>query len=408
MSAASSFGRVDGDNNVFVTDRGTERKVGQYPNVSAEEALGYFVRKFNDLEIQVRNLEQRVKNKVDSHGLKAAVLKLTKELEAPNVVGDLEALRTRIAALEPQIEALEQGRQEATKEQQAQAIAARNSIADSAEKLANQDSSKINWKASSAEFAKLFEQWQELQKGGVKVNKAESDLIWKRFSAARTKFEAGKRSYFATLDAANKQARLKKNSIVEEAEKLVDKGAEAITEYRKLIDAWKAAGRTPGKSDDALWARLKVAGDAIYAAKAEQVAVDNVEFEANLKVKLALIEEAQAIDPEKNLAQAKEKLRDISSRWEKAGKVPREKVREVEDKLRAIENRVKAVEAEHWRKSDPAVIARNESVANQIKESIAKLEAELDKAKVSKDAKKIAEAEAALEARKAWLAVVSA
>lgn len=408
MSAASSFGRVDGDNNVFVTDRGTERKVGQYPNVSAEEALGYFVRKFNDLEIQVRNLEQRVKNKVDSHGLKAAVLKLTKELEAPNVVGDLEALRTRIAALEPQIEALEQGRQEATKEQQAQAIAARNSIADSAEKLANQDSSKINWKASSAEFAKLFEQWQELQKGGVKVNKAESDLIWKRFSAARTKFEAGKRSYFATLDAANKQARLKKNSIVEEAEKLVDKGAEAITEYRKLIDAWKAAGRTPGKSDDALWARLKVAGDAIYAAKAEQVAVDNVEFEANLKVKLALIEEAQAIDPEKNLAQAKEKLRDISSRWEKTGKVPREKVREVEDKLRAIENRVKAVEAEQWRKSDPAVIARNESVANQIKESIAKLEAELDKAKVSKDAKKIAEAEAALEARKAWLAVVSA
>ena len=408
MSAASSFGRVDGDNNVFVTDRGTERKVGQYPNVSAEEALGYFVRKFNDLEIQVRNLEQRVKNKVDSHGLKAAVLKLTKELEAPNVVGDLEALRTRIAALEPQIEALEQGRQEATKEQQAQAIAARNSIADSAEKLANQDSSKINWKVSSAEFAKLFEQWQELQKGGVKVNKAESDLIWKRFSAARTKFEAGKRSYFATLDAANKQARLKKNSIVEEAEKLVDKGAEAITEYRKLIDAWKAAGRTPGKSDDALWARLKAAGDAIYAAKAEQVAVDNVEFEANLKVKLALIEEAQAIDPEKNLAQAKEKLRDISSRWEKAGKVPREKVREVEDKLRAIENRVKAVEAEQWRKSDPAVIARNESVANQIKESIAKLEAELGKAKASKDAKKIAEAEAALEARKAWLAVVSA
>lgn len=408
MSAASSFGRVDGDNNVFVTDRGTERKVGQYPNVSAEEALGYFVRKFDDLEIQVRNLEQRVKNKVDSHGLKAAVLKLTKELEAPNVVGDLEALRTRIAALEPQIELLEQGRQEATKEQQAQAIAARNSIADSAEKLANQDSSKINWKASSAEFAKLFEQWQELQKGGVKVNKAESDVIWKRFSAARTKFEAGKRSYFATLDAANKQARLKKNSLVEEAEKLVDKGAEAITEYRKLIDAWKAAGRTPGKSDDALWARLKAAGDAIYAAKAEQVAVDNVEFEANLKVKLALIEEAKAIDPEKNLAQAKEKLRDISSRWEKAGKVPREKVREVEDKLRAIENRVKAVEAEQWRKSDPAVIARNESVANQIRESIAKLEAELDKAKASKDAKKIAEAEAALEARKAWLAVVSA
>lgn len=407
MSAAASFGRVDGDNNVYVTDRGTERKVGQYPNVSSEEALGYFVRKFNDLEIQVRNLEQRVKNKVDSHNLKAAVAKLSKELEAPNAVGDLQSLRSRVQSLQPQIDLLEEGRQEASKELQAQALASRNSVADAAEKLANQDSSKINWRVSSAEFAKLFEQWQEIQKSGVKVNKAESDLIWKRFSAARTKFEAGKRNYFASLDAANKQSRLKKNSIVEEAEKLVEKGAVAITEYRKLIDEWKLAGRTPGKSDDALWARLKAAGDAIYSAKAEQAAVENVEFQANLQVKLALLEEAKGIDPDKDLTQAKEKLRDISARWEKAGKVPRDKVREIEDKLRAIENRVKAVEAEQWRKSDPAVIARNESVANQIKDSISKLEAELELAKASKNTKKIADAESALEARKAWLAVVS-
>lgn len=408
MSAAATFGRVDSENNVYVTDAGVERRVGQYPNVSAEDALAYFVRKFDDLEFQVRNLEQRVKNKVDSQSLKPAISKLTKELESPNAVGDLASLRARIQGLLPQIEVLDQSRQEATKESQAQALSAREAIAVEAERIANQDASKINWKASSAEFAKLFEQWQELQKNGVKVNRGESDVIWKRFSSARTRFEAGKRAYFATLDASNKQARARKNAIVEEAEKLVEKGAAAVVEYRKLIDEWKAAGRTPGKSDDALWLRLKAAGDAIYAAKSEQMAVENVEFEANLKTKLALLDEAKAIDPEKDLAKAKELLRDISARWEKAGKVPRDKVRELEDKLRAVENRVKAVEAEQWRKSDPAVIARNESVANQIKDSIAKLEAELEAAKTSKDAKKITDAQAALEARKAWLAVVSA
>ncbi len=408
MSAAATFGRVDSENNVYVTDAGVERRVGQYPNVSAEDALAYFVRKFDDLEFQVRNLEQRVKNKVDSQSLKPAISKLTKELESPNAVGDLASLRARIQGLLPQIEVLDQSRQEATKESQAQALSAREAIAVEAERIANQDASKINWKASSAEFAKLFEQWQELQKNGVKVNRGESDVIWKRFSSARTRFEAGKRAYFATLDASNKQARARKNAIVEEAEKLVEKGAAAVVEYRKLIDEWKAAGRTPGKSDDALWLRLKAAGDAIYAAKSEQMAVENVEFEANLKTKLALLDEAKSIDPEKDLAKAKELLRDISARWEKAGKVPRDKVREIEDKLRAVENRVKAVEAEQWRKSDPAVIARNESVATQIKDSIAKLEAELEAAKTSKDAKKIADAQAALEARKAWLAVVSA
>ena len=408
MSATASFGRVDNENNVYVLDAGVERKVGQYPNVTADEALAYFVRKFSDLELQVRNLEQRVKNKVDSQNLRPALAKLSKELEAPNAVGNLADLRQRLGALEPLLEALDQGRQEATKEQQAQALAARNEIADSAEKISNSDFTKINWKSASAEFAKLFEQWQQIQKSGAKVNRSEADLIWKRFSSARTKFEAGKRSYFASLDSANKQAKARKNAIVEEAEKLVSKGADAVTEYRKLIDDWKSAGRTPGKSDDALWARLKAAGDAIYAAKAEQSAVENVQFEANLKAKLALLEEAKKIDPEKDLAKAKEQLRDISARWEKAGKVPREKIREIEDKLRSIENRVKSVEQEQWRKSDPAVIARNESVASQIRESIQKLELELEKATASKDAKKIADAKAALEARKAWLEVVSA
>jgi len=408
VSATASFGRVDGDNNVYVTDAGVERQVGQYPNVSPEEAMAYFTRKFADLEAQVRILEQRVKNKVDSHNLKQAVAKLTKELEEPKVVGDLASLRARLSNLLPQVEELEQSRQEASKESQAQALAAREAIAIEAERVAGQDTARINWKASSAELAKLFEKWQELQKAGVKVNRAEADLIWKRFSAARTKFESGKRAYFATLDASNKQARARKNDIVERAEKLVEQGASAVGDYKKLIDEWKAAGRTPGKSDDALWARLKAAGDAVYAAKSEQVAVENVEFEANLKVKLALLEEAKSIDPEKDLAKAKDQLREISARWEKAGKVPRDKVREVEDKLRAIESRVKAVEAEQWRKSDPAVIARNESVANQIKDSIAKLEVELKAAEASNNSKKIDEAKAALEARKAWLAVVSA
>ena len=67
--SANQFGRVDAENNVFVID-GSERKVGQYPGVPAEEALAYFVRKFEDVAAQVRLLEQRVATIVDSHGMK--------------------------------------------------------------------------------------------------------------------------------------------------------------------------------------------------------------------------------------------------------------------------------------------------------------------------------------------------
>ena len=86
--------------------------------------------------------------------------------------------------------------------------------------------------------------------------------------------------------------------------------------------------------------------------------------------------------------------------------MPRDKVREVEDKLRAIENKVRDAEAEQWRKSDPAVQARNNSMLSQLEATILKLEAELSAATAKKDAKAIAAATDALAARKTWLKVV--
>ena len=75
----SSHGRVDEDNNVYVVDNGTERKVGQYPGVPMAEALAYFERKFSDLEANVRILEQRVKGKADAASIAKACLLYTSD-----------------------------------------------------------------------------------------------------------------------------------------------------------------------------------------------------------------------------------------------------------------------------------------------------------------------------------------
>ncbi len=405
--STTQFGRVDAENNVFVID-GSERKVGQYPGVTPDEALAYFVRKFEDLAAQVRILEQRVANKVDSHGMKKIAAKLVEDLREPAAVGDLADLRRRVNNLDEKITALVAEKHEATKEATAEALASRLKIAERAEQIANQDASKTQWKSSGAEMTKLFEQWQELQKSGPKVSKSDADAIWKRFSSARTRFETAKRGYFAGLDATNKIVKAKKNSIVEAAEALVAKGSDDIAAYRKLLDEWKASGRTPGKSDDALWARFKSAGDTIFAKKSETAVVENAEQEKNLAIKLEIIKDAASIDPEKDLAGAKKALQVIQQRWEKAGKVPKDKLRETEDKLRAIEAKVRKVEEEQWRKTDPAAIERSNSVTTQLEDSIKKLEVALEKATASKDAKKIKDATEALEARKAWLEVVKA
>lgn len=404
---ASKFGRVDSDNNVYVIEGAGERLVGQFPNVTQEEALAYFERKFVDLEAHVRLLEQRVAAKVDVQSLKKSLLKVHADLVEPAAVGDLSDLRARAAALDPKVSELSDAKHEQTKEQVAEGLSKRTAIADKAVALANQDASKIQWKNTSTEFVALFEQWQQLQKDGAKVPKGEADPIWKRFSNARTKFEQAKRQHFAAQDAAAKTSKATKLKLVEAAEALVGKDSDIVGEYRKLFDQWKALGRAKSKSEDEFWTRFKAAGDAIYSAKAEVVAAQNTEFTANLAAKLDLIAEAQkTVTPEKDLAQAKKTLLEIQSRWEKIGKVPKEKVRETEDKLRAIEAKVRKADEEHWRSTDPAAQARTNSVLTQLEESIAKLEADLAAAKAKKDAKATAAATEALEARKAWLQVV--
>lgn len=399
----TEFGRVDSENNVYVIEPNGERKVGQVPNVSQEEALAYFVKKFEALEGSVRLLEQRVAKKADADSISKTAAKLTVDLIDASAVGNLQSLRERVLALAPKIQDLLNLKKEENKEGIAQAMAAREEIVAKTEALASGDLSKVMWKQVSATLNELFEAWQSAQKNGPRVPKAEADALWKRFQNARNKLENAKRAYFAEAGNKAKAAKASKESIVKKAEELAAKGSDAVVEYRKLLDEWKAAGRT--KNDDALWVRFKAAGDSIYAAKGEQVAAITASQSEALAAKLALLEEAKAIDPNKDLAKAKQLLLNIQDRWEKAGRVSRNDMAKTEDKLKAIETAVRNAERDHWKSTDPAAKARKDDVTIKLEEAIAKLEAELAKAT---DKKKVAELTQSIAARKAWLEVVAA
>ena len=395
--SANEFGRVDDKNSVYLIDQGTERLVGQYPNVSSDEAMAFFVRKFEDLEAQVRILEQRIANGVtDAKSLKATHATLTKEISEPKGVGNYDSLRYRLSRIYPAIEEAIVKANAAKEEAIAFAMAEKEKIAQRAEELVS-NLGAINWKKSGEEMAELFAKWQQLQKDSPKIAKSLTDPVWKRFSQARAKFEAGKRKYFAVQDAKFKEAKKIKTELTEKAKALVDKGAQAAAEYKKLQAEWKKAGKA-GKLEEALWESFRAAGDAIFLKKKEQDDQLATSHAENLKGKLALLEEAEAIDTA-DLKTARSKIGSIQARWSKFGHVPKDQVKRIEGRLRAVESKIASAEKEAWQRSDPAAKARSSSLVSQLEAVIANLEKEM----VAAPEPKKKEIQSQIESRKALL-----
>lgn len=405
MAEAAKFGRAEEDGHVFLLLDGEEFPVGQYPGASKDEALAYFARKFDDILAQLTLLEQRVEAKAPTTDMNKSVAHLREQLGEKTSVGDVNAALARLTTLEESIKALAATERAAHDAARAVELAAREAIVAEAESLAAADPATVQWKVSSARMNDLFESWKQAQKSGMRLGRATEEGLWKRFRSARTVFDRHRRAYFSQLDNNNTVAKSAKEALIEAAEELATstEWGWAAGEYRNLMDQWKASPRASRKDDDALWARFRGAQDKFFTARQAANNALDAEFGANLLVKEALIVEAQALLPIKDLNAAKKALQTIRDRWEEAGKVPRADMQRVEGSLRKVEDAVRAADEDNWRRSDPEAKARTSSALSQLETTIAGLKEDLEKAKKAGDARKVTKATEALEARELWL-----
>ncbi|MHA7176418.1 DUF349 domain-containing protein [Arthrobacter sp. Sr24] len=405
LAEAAKFGRAEEDGHVFLILDGEEFPVGQYPGATKDEALSYFVRKFDDILAQIILLEQRVEAKAPTTDMNKTVAHLREQLGERNSVGDVNAALARLVTLEENIKALAASERAAHDSARAVELASREAIVAEAETISAEDPSTIQWKISSARMNELFESWKTAQKSGMRLGRATEEGLWKRFRSARTVFDRHRRAYFSQLDNNNAAAKNTKEALITAAEELAtstDWGF-AAGEYRRLMDQWKSSPRASRKDDDALWARFRGAQDKFFAARQEANSALDEEFGANLVVKEALITEAQALLPIKDLNAAKKALQSIRDRWEEAGKVPRNDMQRVEAGLRKVEDAVRSAEDDNWRRSDPEAKARTSSALSQLEATIAGLKDDLAAAEKAGDARKVAKATEALAARELWL-----
>jgi hypothetical protein len=402
----SAFGRVGEDGTVFVRTSNGEKAVGSYPGKSPEEALSYFVRKFEHLASEVALLAARIKSgaMVPSDAY-AAVKKLREQVKDLNGVGDLDSLAASVEQIEPLIEGhreayeAKKAAESAAKEaRRAQIIVEKEKIVVEAESLALSES----WKTTGDRLKVLMDEW----KAAPRLDKTTDTQLWKRFSSSRNKFDKRRRTHFAALESTQSVVSEAKKLIVSEAEKLATSTEWVPTakKFKSLMDQWKASGRGKPSDDAKLWGRFKAAQDQFFSAKNADLEKRDVTMAANLIKREELVIVIEALLPFTDVKTARKALSEHLRSWEKIGMTHRDKRAVLDARVHAVEKTIKEAEADIWRKTDPAAKKRAEEVVAQLTASIESYEKIAAKSASAGNAKKASEASESAQARKIWLA----
>lgn len=393
-----AWGRVAEDGTVFVRTSDGERAVGSYQAGSAADALAYYGRKYAALELEVDLFERRVAlPDVSADEAGATLQRLREALVEPAAVGDLDALRARLDAVESAVGHKREEARAARDQARTHAREERERIVVEAESLAG----STQWKSTGERLRALLEEW----KAAPHIDRPTEQTLWKRFGAARNSFDRRRRQHFAQLGAQRAEAKVTKQQLVARAEELstsTDWGPTA-GELRGLMDQWKAAGPLARSDEDALWKRFRAAQDVFYGARSAAFSERDAGLSVNLSAKEALATEAEALLPITDTGAAKAALRSIQERWEAAGMVPRGDRDRVEGRLRRVEEAVRRADETRWQRTNPEGRARAQSAVSQLEQSLSKLEADRAKAAARGDERAVADADEAIAARQSWL-----
>lgn len=394
----SPWGRVDDDGTVFVRTSEGERSVGQYPEGSAEEALKFFTDRYDALAFEVQLLETRIKSGALSPDEAVGSVKTVRgQVVEANAVGDLESLVARLDALGEVITQQREVRKAERAAKVAESKARKETIVEEAERLA----ASTDWRTGANRLRDLLEEW----KGLPRLDRSTDDALWRRFSSARTTYTRHRKAHFAQQHEKREGARAIKEKLADQAEALADSTEWGPTagRFRDLMREWKAAGPAPRDIDEALWKRFRGAQDTFFGNRDAANAELDKEYAANAEVKDALLVEAEALLPVKDLEAAKKAFRDISERWDAAGKVPRDRMKELEGRIRKVEQAIRGAEDDQWKRSDPEKSARADDMVAKLEKNVSDTEAALAEAKAAGNEKKVKDLESTLESQQAFL-----
>lgn len=261
--------------------------------------------KVKDTELEWANLEDKIKlaDKIES---------LRDSFQTTHSVGDLQGLMARVETMHNTIKGLVE-----------EHYTAKLAIVAQAEALA----SSTQWKETAQAFKEITDNWK--QQGYV--DKHRNDALWNRLEAARAAFYDHKRTHFDDEEKDLLHNLDLKIELAEKAEALAnsEEWKHATEVFHNITEQWKGIGRTLPKKNEELWQRIMAAKNNFFDRKKAHFTVIHQEQEANLIIKMALVEKAESMKDSVDWNKTAQAYAALMMEWKKSGKVPHEKADEL-------------------------------------------------------------------------------
>ena len=198
-----------------------------------------------------------------------------------------------------------------------------------------------DWKKTADEILEIQTRWKSLSDVSHKAARKQGEV----YRLACDHFFNRRREHLKESKDLQKNNLKAKQDLIARIKQLQNETnwRNSLPEVRDIQEKWKAIGPIPRKQSDAIWKEFQEACNIIYEKRRTEDEVRDAEFEGNSNKKQEILAEMATLLEGSDLAAIRSQFQNLDKTWNEAGRVPRNKQREIEnayrDLLKKLEDR---------------------------------------------------------------------
>ncbi|MBQ0023845.1 MAG: DUF349 domain-containing protein [Prevotellaceae bacterium] len=187
--------------------------------------------------------------------------------------------------------------------------------------------------ADETDIISAFRKLQQLHQEFREIGPVASDLreqIWTRFKDASTVINKRHQDFFESRKQQEEENLAKKTAICETIEGFNLDELKTFAEWNSISDKitelqaeWKTIGFAPQKMNTKIFERFREACDSFFTRKSEYFQSVRDNLNQNYKLKLELVEKAEALKDSTEWKETTDALVDLQKKWKEIGTVPK-------------------------------------------------------------------------------------